>query len=369
MLKQLQIKGFKTIKDQTIDLGKMNVLIGANGAGKSNFVSFFKMLNSIVLGKLQTHISTAGGADFILYYSSKATESIESSLTFEIDNEPPVTYYQLLTYADPDSLIIHTEYYYYQKDKSSSVGCLLKGTSKESDLSSLVDDDIYGKEWLERIHHLISQCCCFQFHDTSKTAKVKQNCYIEDNQYLRSDGGNLSAYLYMLRETKRLYYNRIILTIRQILPFFDDFVLERSRLNENNIMLNWKEKDSDLLFGPHQLSDGSLRMMALVTLLFQPEEFLPEVILIDEPELGLHPYAIEIIASLIQHASEYSQVIIATQSADLMDCFEPDEIIVTERHNKETIFKRLDSKKLEEWREEYTMSELWKKNVLGGRPS
>jgi len=134
-------------------------------------------------------------------------------------------------------------------------------------------------------------------------------------------------------------------------------------------MLNWKEKDSDLLFGPHQLSDGSLRMMALVTLLFQPEEFLPEVILIDEPEIGLHPYAIEIIASLIQHASEYSQVIIATQSADLMDCFEPDEIIVTERHNKETIFKRLDSKKLEEWREEYTMSELWKKNVLGGRPS
>ncbi len=366
MLKQLQIKGFKTIRDQIIDLGKINVLIGANGAGKSNFVSFFKMLNSMVSGRLQAHIGIAGGADTILYYSSKTTQKIESSLTFEIDNESPVRYNLSLVYAATDSLMIDTEYYNYSNN-GNNIGYLLSGTSKESGLYSLVEEH-KGKEWLEKIRHIITQCRYFQFHDTSETAKVKQNCYVEDNQYLRSDGGNLSAFLYMLRETRRPYYKRIILTIRQIMPFFDDFILERGRLNENYIVLNWKEKNSDLIFGPHQLSDGSLRMMALVTLLFQPEEFLPDVILIDEPELGLHPYALDTIASLIRHASEYSQVIIATQSADLMDYFEPDEIIIAERPDKETIFKRLDAKKLKEWREEYTMSELWKKNVLGGTP-
>jgi predicted ATPase len=401
MLKQLQIKGFKTIRDQTIDLGKMNVLIGANGAGKSNFVSFFKMLNSMVRGNLQLHIGQVGGANNLLFYGYTNTSQIKSRLIFE-NNSGTNGYYMELIYAANDTLIFGHEWNDFAKKgmrprviktlnifsrnieedlrtnhkngnpdnistynakNINNMNVFTNFGNKESSLT-----DISLNQTHKNIRSIISQCRYFQFHDTSETAKIKQNCYIEDNQQLRSDGGNLSAFLYMLKETRHPYYKRIILTIRQMLPFFDDFVLERSRLNEKNIMLNWKEKDSDLLFGPHQLSDGSLRMMALVTLLFQPEEFLPEVILIDEPELGLHPYALDTIASLIRHASEYCQVIIATQSADLMDYFEPDEIIITERPDKETVFKRLDAEKIKEWREEYTMSELWKKNVLGGTP-
>jgi len=210
------------------------------------------------------------------------------------------------------------------------------------------------------------QCRCFQFHDTSETAKIKQFAYIEDNRFLRSDAGNLAAFLYMLRQSNRLYYQRIVLMIQQIVPFFGDFVLERGKLNPRQILLNWKEKDSELIFDPHQLSDGVLRFMALVTLLFQPEAEMPGVILIDEPELGLHPYAIDVLASLIRYVSDYSQIIIATQSAELMGDFEPDDIIIADRPEKETLFKRLSAEKLESWLEAYSIADLWKKTFWGG---
>lgn len=367
-LKELKIKGFKSIKDQHIRLGKLNVLIGANGSGKSNLISFFKMLNFMTTRELQLYIGKNGGADSILFYSTQVTPQIESTMTFDTDSGSNI-YYMRLVHAAGDKLIFADEWLSFSKRGMNPIEAPKTHFGYGHDEANVTSSSARTHPQKIFRDKIIKGVRYFQFHDTSETSKIKQFSYIYDNSYLKSNAGNLSSFLYMLRETQYPYYKRIILTIRQMLPFFDDFVLEASALNQDQIMLKWKEKDSDLIFGSHQLSDGSLRMMALVTLLFQPEDKLPNIILIDEPELGLHPYALDTIASLIQHASEYSQVIIATQSADLMDCFEPDEIIVTERRNKETIFKRLDNKELEEWREEYTMSELWKKNVIGGRPS
>lgn len=366
-LKELKIKGFRSIKDQHIRFGKLNVLIGANGSGKSNLISFFKMLNFMTTRELQLYIGKTGGADSILFYSSEVTPHIESTMTFDTDSGSNI-YYMSLIHATGDRLIFADEWLSFSIKGMDPITAPKTHFGYGHDEAKVTSSS--ARTYPQKIFRdkILKGVRYFQFHDTSETAKVKQYSYIHDNSYLKSNAGNLSAFLYMLRETQYSYYKRIILTIRQMLPFFDDFVLESSAFNQDQIMLKWKEKDSNLIFGPHQLSDGSLRMMAMVALLFQPEDMLPNLIIIDEPELGLHPYALDTIASLIRHASEYCQVIIATQSADLMDCFEPDEIIVTERHNKETIFKCLDSKELEEWREEYTMSELWKKNVLGGTP-
>ncbi len=172
----------------------------------------------------------------------------------------------------------------------------------------------------------------------------------------------------MLKKTKREYYRRIIATIRLAAPHFGDFELEPSKLNPNRILLNWKEIGSEYLFGPHQLPDGLLRFMALTTLFLQPEDEIPNIIVIDEPELGLHPYALNILIGMVRKVSHRAQVILATQSVSVLDQFETENIIVVERIEGSTRFKRPDPKKLESWLEEYSLGELWEKNVIGGRP-
>jgi predicted ATPase len=163
-------------------------------------------------------------------------------------------------------------------------------------------------------------------------------------------------------------FRRIVSAVRKIVPFFQDFVLEPKRLDPTRILLKWKGRDSDYEFGPHQLSDGSLRGIALATLLLQPESDLPDVVIIDEPELGLHPHAIEIVAGLVRSVAHRTQVILATQSTALVDHFAPEEIVVTEIDHGCSQFRRLDSKQLEHWLEDYSLSQLWEKNVLGGGP-
>jgi predicted ATPase len=215
----------------------------------------------------------------------------------------------------------------------------------------------------------INQYRVFHFHDTSETAYMRGNCDINNNRILLRDGSNLAAVLYKLQQTQIQYYERIVKTIRQIAPFFEDFVLAPLTINPHEIQLRWQARDSDYEFGPHQLSDGTLRTMVLITLLLQPEENLPSLIILDEPELGLHPYAISLIAALIRSASIYTQVILATQSTNLLDHFAASDIIIVEQQQGISLFKRLDPDKLTTWLEEYALSELWEKNVIGGTPS
>jgi predicted ATPase len=206
------------------------------------------------------------------------------------------------------------------------------------------------------------------FQDTSEAAPIRRQCYKEDNRSLQPDAGNLAAYLYLLRETARPYYDRIVRTVQLAFPEFDDFDVGPLELNPRNVMLNWREVGRDKLFGPHDLSDGTLRFMALATLLLQPEERLPELILIDEPELGLHPSAMELLGGMLRSAAALTQVIVATQSVRLVDEFDPEDIVVTERWEGATAFRRLDPGPLAGWLEDYSIGELWEKNVVGGRP-
>jgi len=162
--------------------------------------------------------------------------------------------------------------------------------------------------------------------------------------------------------------HEVLDTIRQVAPFFGDFELEPEARNHDSIRLNWREKGVDQIFGPHQISDGTLRAIALITLLLQPESSLPRVIVIDEPELGLHPYAIGVLASLVKRASHHCQVILATQSPALLDEFEPEDVVVVDRDSQESKFRRLGSDQLDSWLEEYSFSEAWEKNVFGGGP-
>ncbi len=364
-LKNVSIQGFKSIKEAGIGLGGVNVLIGANGAGKSNFISIFRMLNLMSSGSLQNYINSHGFSNAFLHYGAKTTPYLSVDLKFETDTGDSVYSFRLSD-ASPEILIFTEEKIKYRKRDKEWQTIYLDPGGKESSIAS---NPKKAKKTVEFISRVLLKCQNYQFHDTSQTANIKRTWKIDDNYYLRSDGGNLAAYLYMLREKHEPYYRKIISTIRLAAPQFKDFDLNPLRLDPDRIILNWRDKYQDYLFGPHQISDGLLRFMTLATLLLQPSDLQPDIIVIDEPELGLHPYAMSLLGGMIYEVAQDKQIIIATQSVNLLDQFEPEDVIVVEMRKGVSEFKRLSDPQLKEWLEQYqSLGELWEKNVLGGRP-
>jgi predicted ATPase len=370
-LKKITLNGFKSFdnSDHKIKFSDVTVLIGANGVGKSNLVSFFKMIGYMMTNALQQYIGDQGGASSILHFGPKISPRLTATLEF--GNESSHDSYEFsLAHAAKDSVIITEETLtYHEKTIPNPFRITLSPGIKESGLP----EEILKQEnnaVQQVIYNLLRNCRVYQFHDTSSTSKIRNSGYINDSDYLRSDAGNLAAFLYSMQqveETKN-YYERIVRHISNVMPQFGDFVLRSSARNKEYILLDWKEKNSDYLFGPHQVSDGTLRFMALATLLLQPPKKLPPVIILDEPELGLHPSAISELAGMIRTASRYCQVIIATQSPRLLDEFELNEIVVIERENKTSVFRDFNEQQLENWLKDYSLSELWEKNVIGGQP-
>jgi predicted ATPase len=363
MLQRLIIKGFKSIKTMDLELRPLNILIGANGAGKSNLISFFKMLNEMMAGRLQQYIGISGSAQSLLHFGPKVTLQIEAQLEFIINNAKD-TYNLRLFFAAVDTLIFGEETLsFLQKDWSFPRTDSLGAGHKETKINEEAEKK--GSNTARILRKSLNYCRVYHFHDTSPTAAVRLAGYVGDTRWLSPDAGNLAALLLRFRDDNNTVYQRIIKTIRLIAPFFDDFVLEP---RANNVILNWREKDSDQVFGPHQFSDGTLRAICLTTLLLQPEEDLPELIIVDEPELGLHPYALNVVAAMFGKASYHTQILISTQSSSFLDNFNPEDVITVNREGKESQFKRLNSEELETWLEEYSLGEIWEKNIIGGGP-
>jgi predicted ATPase len=358
-LSAIRIQGFKSIKNCKLSLKKINVLIGSNGAGKSNFISAFALLQDVLAGNLQ--VSTAQrGINSLFYNGRKSTEEIQIEVFFS-DN----SYGFNLVPTDDNRIIFGKEYfgYYGRYETQSKLGSghsesiWHKGT--ENDINKSVLPILEKQNW--RVYH---------FHDTSRNAKVKTEHNISNNKYLQFDASNLAAFLYRLKNNYLDNYNEIVRTICMIAPYFEGFNLEPMENNPEQIILQWKQKGCEDVFNASQLSDGTLRFICLATLLMQPNELQPATIIVDEPELGLHPYAITIFAEMVKQISDEKQIIISTQSVELLNEFDIDDIVVVDRDADGSTFKRLDADELKEWIEnDYTIGDLWSKNVLGGRLS
>jgi len=363
-LKSLTITGFKSIeKLENLELRKLNVLIGANGAGKSNFVDFFRLLRAMADEGLQKFVTEHGGPDGFFFMGPRHTRRISAHLEFGQN----IYGFDLAPTSSTELMI--AEEHVRRVDSSARMDS--KGT-RESVLKENCDReslpgqlaDVFGLN----IYESIASWVVYHFHDTSMLAPMRRDQSARDYQRLRPDASNVAALLLYLREKHGETYGLIRDTVRMIAPFLNDFVLRPEEKGGQELArLEWSQKGSDFPFQPSQLSDGTIRFICLATALLQPD--LPATILIDEPELGLHPYAIALLADLIQSATERTQVIISTQSPALLDRFNAEDVIVVTREGGRSEFRRLDPSSLKEWLEEYSVGELWQKNVVDGVPT
>jgi predicted ATPase len=356
-LDRIEIDGFKSIREMKLELGRLNLLIGANGAGKSNLVSVFGLLNQIVEGRLQSAIAKVG-ASSLLHNGPKRTDHIRLKLAFGLN-----TYQAQLGFGQDDSL-------FFSEKTCTFDGQLIKGRRDFSFGSGHKETQLPERAKKNGIAlyvlNALRSWSVYHFHDTSPEAAAKRKGPIDDNERLRPDAANLAAFLYRLRETQRDSYRQIVAAIRQVAPFFADFRLNPDRIRQGEIQLEWSEKNSDTYFNAHSLSDGTLRFICLATLLLQP--VLPSLILIDEPELGLHPYAVTQLAALFKSAATRAQLLVATQSVTLVNQFGPEDVVVVDRKDGQSTFERIGPEEINSWTDSYALGELWEKNVIGGRP-
>ncbi len=364
---QIEIAGFKSIREAKLELKPLNVFIGPNGAGKSNFIGVFKLLHRIIEQKLAVYVAEQGGANSLLHFGRKQTQKISLKLQFADGKN---SYGCVLAPNAEDNLFFQDEWCaftgtsqltgYTMKDYRVQLSLggretrlLEEAENHPGKIAAYVRDDF--RSW--RLYH---------FHDTSASAGVKQTGDLSDNRFLRDDASNLAAFLYLLHQTQRNSYDNIVGAVRMVAPFFENFMLAPSNHNPEKIRLEWKEKGSDEYFNASALSDGTLRFICLTTLLLQPS--LPSAVLIDEPELGLHPAAITLLAELLRSTSKRSQVIVSTQSVTLVNQLAPEEVVVVEHKDDTSSFQRVAEDQLKDWIGDYGLGELWEKNLVGGRP-
>lgn len=354
MLQKIKIEGYKSIKKMDLKLNPINILIGSNGVGKSNFISFFKFVNNIYEQRLRQY-TLKSGVDSLLYFGRKNTENIYGYLDFGNN-----AYSFNLIPADDGTLFIERE------DSILNYTDKFNKTFYEINIkeSSIKDKSIIRNNYLSR---QLESYKIYHFHDTSISSPLRSSANVNDNRSLKEDGGNLPAYLYYLQEKHPMNFKRIEKTIRSVVPFFERFNLSPSVLDEERILLEWNEKEHpEAYFNANHLSDGSLRFIALVTLLIQPE--LPKVIIIDEPELGLHPTAINKLAGLMKSVADKGcQIIVSTQSVTLINNFETEDIITVDKEENQSVFRRLDKELLHNWINDYSIGELWTKSIIKGQ--
>jgi predicted ATPase len=353
-LRSVVVEGLTSIRVAELALKDVNVLVGANGAGKSNFIRALGMLGRIVDGELGLYVGLSGGASALL----NADPSNPRRVRLQVESDAGGYSAELIPAAG-DTLIFSNEAF-------SQLGWDgLEALGRGGRESMLAESGTSSADEVGPLVETLRGCRVFHFQDTSRDAPVKRRGYISDNLSLSPDAENLAAVLLRLRDGDSGHYRRIVRTVKQVAPFFRDFVLE-PELAADRVQLRWRQEGSDTVLPADALSDGTLRFICLATLLGQPE--LPGLIVLDEPELGLHPFAIVQLAGMLRAVSQESQVLLATQSVTLMNQFELGDLIIVDRRDGASVFERPDADRLSEWLEEYSLGELWEKNLLGGRP-
>jgi predicted ATPase len=364
MIEYIKINGFKSIKQMELELRPINVLVAGNGDGKSNFISFFKMMNAVSTQNLQSFV-TEEGADNLLHFGRKHTEALSAELTFSDRKQEQNNVYNLrLVQNNIGGLFIESEACGFRMTRDDTPNYLYEHNLQESHFA------VAKEKCYEPLQRYMSSMQTFHFHDTSSTSWLRRGCDLNDHLFLKPDGRNLPAILYFLKHNHPKCFRRIQAVTQFLMLHFNEMILEPITLpdGQKTIELRWTDKgDPGSSFSAYQLSDGTLRFIALATLLLQ--ESPPPIIIIDEPELGIHPISLHLLAAMIRSAANNdSQVIVATQSGRLINHFVPEDLVFVERNwsGKHTVFGRPAPGSLDHWLEDDSLGDLWELNTFGG---
>jgi len=364
-LQHIKVEGFKSIAKLDLAMESINILIGANGAGKSNLISLFTFLSHLSKGKLKHYVEIEGGAERFFHFGSKHTSKMVLDLKAGLNGY----HVEFSPNLDDDSLVFDNEY------------CTIETSSRNWKLypkkgeSGFFSDELADSEPLKKeTREYLEECRVYHFHDTSSQARFKKMNKLANCDFLEKDAANIAPFLYHLKNSKveqyKQSYQQIIATIRAVAPFFHDFYLKPTGAEgDENILLRWTHTKHDAPFSANVLSDGTARFICLATLLLQPHLCRPATIILDEPELGLHPAALDVLADIIHATAKDTQVVCSTQSVTFANLFAPEMFIVADAEEGVSRFRRLEKKSLEPWLEEYGMGDIWTKNLIGGRPA
>jgi predicted ATPase len=362
-LRRIEVSGLTSIRHAALDLSSaVTLLVGPNGAGKSNVVDAFEMLGRIIDQQLNDTLVQTGGFATMLNRTrdpALSPESIEIEVWGEWQGQISNGYRVRVEAGPDDTAVVRETVMFHDRSRFEAPYTTPLRTARESKLR----DEAETSRTAAYVLGVVAGCRVFHFDDTSADAPVKRRVDPADNITLHPDARNVAAVLLRLRGEDPARYGRIVRVIRTVAPYFDDFVLEPEG---GAIRLRWRERGLDSVFSANNLSDGTLRFICLAVLLLQDNA--AGTIVLDEPELGLHPFAIHQLAALLRRAAVDRRVVAATQSVTLLEQFSVDEVAIVERTGEGTQIERPDPAALEEWLGDYSLGELWEKNLLGGRP-
>ncbi len=369
-LDKLSVQGFKSIRElKDFQFNDLNVIVGANGAGKSNLIELFRMLAAMAEKNFSKFVLAHNGADGFLFNGPKVTSVISAEFVFTSHSDFPIGSniyrFEATPTADGRKFLLSEEREYVTTSPRSYGPAAEESRLRDEKDEKSADGNWNGVGYF--VYESISNWMIYHFHDTSANTPMRRYEIIEDCQRLRSDASNIAPFLFHLKQDHwdSNCYKEILNSVRLVIPFFDDFRLDVHKLGEaNKVALSWQQKGSDFPMQPFHLSDGSIRFICLATALLQPSP--PSMIIIDEPELGLHPEAIGILSELIQDAAKRTQIVVATQSPLLLDQFAIEDVIVVNRRNGQSTFERLERADYDQWLKEYSVGQLWTKNVIQG---
>lgn len=332
-LDKLTIRGFKSIRElEDLELHNLNLFIGANGAGKSNLISFFKLLRSLINGTLNDYISDSGGISDLLYNGRTHTAKMFFSTRFGCRG------YRFSIKPGPrENGLLTNEARYYESPQTSPRWWEL-GSNHTSE-SLLIDEvnDSSRSSYSLPVYQAINSWKIYHFHDTGSKAPMRHAEILQDNEVLRSSASNIAPFLLKLRNAHPSTYADILNACKIVIPYLDDFILKPEEFGQaTKVALSWKSKGSDYPMQPYHFSDGSIRFICLASALLQPTP--PSTLIIDEPELGLHPEAICLLAELISAAAKRTQLIISTQSALLISQFDIEDVVIVRRNDGQSSF-------------------------------
>ncbi len=385
---RIRVQGFRRLHDIDLPLKRLNVVIGANGCGKTSLLDVFSLLAASAAGALSETISDLSGVDAILsnLIAAKGDKArfMALELAMTVPNHNPLEYrlalasrgigYEItdetLTQARDrkpqpfkhiDSHHGQVRYYDPQPGKRGLVKPTWDYNDKETALSQVPKMFREPEEFRKRL----ASSTHYHVLDVGRRAPVRLPQQMKDAKLPGHDGEDLISCLYTLRETDPDRFNAIEAALQAGFPSFER--LNFPPVATGVLSMTWKDKSSNTTFAMHQLSEGSLRFLWLATLLQSPE--LPAVTMIDEPEVSLHPELLSLLADLLREASDRTQILVATHADRLVRFLEPGEVLTVNVSEQGAAgFQWADQLDLASWLDEYTLDEVWRMGRMGARP-